>query len=280
MSDFICGDKTRLPVSVRVSSRAKHLKLSLAFTGDLEVIVPARLSKTIGMTVGGNEYDPDNLDDPDGPISAPIKDFLEQHRRWIERAAERSGQQRETYRESLSTGLPTHMDFPLCDEIWLVEYHQTQAKSVRYKTDGLRRFKGAQRVFALKLSGATLDEVLCRSALVRFVALYAKEVIPPFAWEICREIGASPKSISVNNRKSAWGVCTKNGDIRIDRRVIFLPKDLARQVILHEIAHLKYLNHSPSFYNELYSYDRSTREAEKAVKVANQLIPAWFIAGR
>ena len=294
MSEFTCRDGTRLPVSVRVSTRAKHLRLSLSFTGDLEVIVPVRLSKKMksleynprdpspGLATGSS-HTPESSSASDlirASTPESIEGFLEHHRSWIERSAKRSKQQRESYKESETAGLPTHLDFPLCDEIWLVEYRQTQAKSVTVKGDGLRRFQGSKRVFALKISGATSDETLCRSALIRFVAQHAKSVIPPFVREVCHEIGASPKSITVNNRKSAWGVCTRGGEIRIDRRVMFLPKDLARQVVLHELAHLKFLNHSRDFYDELYSYEGSTKEAEKAVKKAIQFVPAWFIAGR
>jgi predicted metal-dependent hydrolase len=171
------------------------------------------------------------------------------------------------------------LDFPLADELWLVEFRQTGARTVSVKPDGLRRIQGSKRIFSLKLSGAVADEELCRKALVRFTVKRAREVIPPFAWEVCHEIGAKPRSITVNNRKSAWGVCTQGGDIRIDRRVLFLPKDLARQIVLHEAAHLKHLNHSECFYAELFSYEGSTKEAERAVKKAVQFVPAWFIDG-
>jgi predicted metal-dependent hydrolase len=216
---------------------------------------------------------------PSIPLTPSVQAFLESHRSWIERAAKRTKQQREAYEESRAAGLPSHLDFPLADELWLVDYRQTAAQTISIKPDGLRRIQGSKQIYALKLSGAIHDEEFCRKALIRFTTKRAKEVIPPFAWEVCREIGARPKSITVNNRKSAWGVCTQAGDIRIERRVLFFPKDLARQIVLHEAAHLKHLNHSERFYQELYSYEGSTKEAEQAVKKAIQLVPAWFIDG-
>jgi len=297
MNEFRLSDGTCLPVGVRISSRAKRLRLTLDFTGKLEVVVPEKLSKKMGVSrksIAENaaKSGPPAKTDlsaqlalPFLPVASskpelptPIQDFLEQHRAWIERASKRSRPQRETYRESRAAGLPTHLEFPLCDELWLVEYQQTQALSVMAKPGGLRRLEGTRKVFSLKVIGAVADEELCRRVLVRFVAQRAREAIPRFAWEICRRMNAVPKSITVNNRKSAWGVCTQNGDIRIDRRVMFLPRDLAQQIVLHEIAHLKHLNHSQSFYNELLSYEGSTKEAEKAVKSAVRYVPAWFIS--
>jgi predicted metal-dependent hydrolase len=239
----------------------------------VEVVLPERMARRLGDWRAETDANADaNAAMPNG-----LHAFLEQHRRWIERAAVRTRTQRETYEESRAAGLPSHLDFPLANELWLVEYRPTQARSVTAKADGLRRFEGRRQVFALRLSGATHDEELCRRALIRFVAKRAKEAIPPFAHEVCREVGAKPRNITVNNRKSAWGVCTRAGDIRIDRRVLFFPADLARQVVLHEAAHLKHLNHSERFYAELFSYEGSTREAERAVKAALRFIPAWLI---
>jgi predicted metal-dependent hydrolase len=281
---------------VRVSARAKRWRLQLSYQGALEVVVPAREARRAGIesmryavgasTQGTNARD-GNLRDagPQGvgaqgessQSTNAIRDFLENNRRWIERATARTKPQREAYEESRAAGLPSHLDFSLANELWLVEYRPTQAQSITVRSDGLRRFQGKRQVFALKLSGAIHNEELCRRALVRFTARRAKEAIPPFAWEVCREVGVTPRSITVNNRKSAWGICTHAGDIRIDRRVLFFPEDMARQVVLHEAAHIKHLNHSERFYNELFSYEGSTQEAEQAVKKGMRFIPAWFI---
>jgi predicted metal-dependent hydrolase len=250
-------------VRVRPSSRARRWRLQLDYRGDLEVVVPEQEARLLLRK--------------EGSYQTAVQGFVERNRRWIERAVRRTTSQREAYAESRAAGLPTSLDFPLCKELWLVEYRPTPSRSVSAKPGGLRRVQGTRQVFALRLSGATSDEELCRRALVRFVARRAKEAIPPFAREVCREVGAAPRSITVNNRKSAWGVCTRTGDIRIDRRVLFLPADLVRQIVLHEAAHLKHLDHSVRFYEELYSYEGSTQEAERAVKQATPLIPAWLL---
>ena len=292
---FVCADGTELSIELRFSSKAKHRRLQLNHSGKLEVVFPQREEKLLrsGRTasqlqpVGGDGQPASASSHPANGQPAgggnqppnPVQAFIEQHRRWIERAAARTRQQRLAYQESLAAGLPSHLDFPLCEEIWLLDYRQTAASSITIKPDGLRRLDGSRQVLALKLTGAVDDERFCRQALIRFVTKRAKAVIPGFAWEVCREVGARPNNITVNNRKSAWGVCTHAGDIRIDRKVLFFPRDLARQVVLHEIAHLKQLNHSQLFYDELFSYPGSTKEAEKAVKQGSRFVPAWFLEG-
>jgi predicted metal-dependent hydrolase len=282
VKEFVCGDGTRLELRTRVSDKAKRQRLSLSHSGVLEVVIPARVaarkSAELKKAPGGKKLSSEELSKAlAGALDEDAAAFVEQYRAWIERAAKRTKPQREAYAESKAAGLPTHLDFPLADELWLIEYKLTAAKSVMIKPDGLRRCEGAKQVFALKVSGNVADEPLCRKALARFVTQRAKELIPPFARRVCGEVGAKPRAITVNNRKSAWGVCTQAGDIRIDRKVLFFPADMARQVVLHEAAHLKHLNHSERFYSELFSYEGSTKEAERAVKKGAQLVPAWML---
>lgn len=283
MREFICTDGTRLGLKVRLSNKAKHLRLSLSHSGVLEVVVPHRVAtrtltrrhKTQTPSASSSASAQAQTSEP--ALESLAAEFAESHRSWVERAAKRTKPQRDAYTESREAGLPTHLDFPLANELWLIEYKPTAAESVTVKPDGLRRYEGAKQIRALKVGGAVENEALCRKALVRFVTRRAKELIPVFAREVCHEVGATPREITVNNRKSAWGICTQAGDIRIDRKVLFFPTDMARQVVLHEAAHLKHLNHSERFYNELFSYEGSTREVEKAVKKAIRLIPAWFL---
>lgn len=59
----------------------------------------------------------------------------------------------------------------------------------------------------------------------------------------------SYRRISIRNQKSRWGSCSKRGNLNFNYRIVLLPPHLADYIIVHELAHLQELNHSPQFWN-------------------------------
>jgi predicted metal-dependent hydrolase len=50
-----------------------------------------------------------------------------------------------------------------------------------------------------------------------------------------------------------WGSCTPNGKIFLNPMLIYAPKDCIDYVMIHELCHLRFPNHSPNFYQLLTS---------------------------
>jgi predicted metal-dependent hydrolase len=64
-----------------------------------------------------------------------------------------------------------------------------------------------------------------------------------------------------------WGSCTEKGNIILNPALVSAPVDCIDYVIIHEICHLKFLNHSKKFYSLLLKYlpdwERRKRKLEK-----------------
>ena len=62
-----------------------------------------------------------------------------------------------------------------------------------------------------------------------------------------------PRSIKLSEAKTQWGSCTANGSVRLNVQLIKLPPRLIDYVVVHELAHLRELNHSAAFWRVVES---------------------------
>ncbi len=63
-----------------------------------------------------------------------------------------------------------------------------------------------------------------------------------------------PSSSIIREMKKRWGSCTPGKKIIVNTELIKAPKRCIEYVILHEMCHLKYPNHSKSFYSLQFTY--------------------------
>jgi predicted metal-dependent hydrolase len=74
------------------------------------------------------------------------------------------------------------------------------------------------------------------------------------------------KHIVIRNQKSRWGSCSCNGTISLNWRLIQLPDRVRDYIIIHELMHLRELNHSPRFWREVEKACPDYRVAEDWLK--------------
>ena len=62
-------------------------------------------------------------------------------------------------------------------------------------------------------------------------------------------LGVRYKKISISNAISRWGSCSRNGNLRLHWKLTLAPREVMDYVVVHELAHLKELNHSKRFWS-------------------------------
>lgn len=75
-----------------------------------------------------------------------------------------------------------------------------------------------------------------------------------------REMGAAPRAIAIRDPRTRWGSCSARGTVSFSWRLLMAPARVAEYVVVHELAHLIHLDHSPAFWDLV---DR-TRPAHRA----------------
>ncbi len=68
--------------------------------------------------------------------------------------------------------------------------------------------------------------------------------------------------VAIKKLEKRWGSCTKLGTISFNINLIKTPINCIDYVIVHELCHLKHLNHSPKFYKMLMKYFPKWEEAK------------------
>jgi predicted metal-dependent hydrolase len=94
----------------------------------------------------------------------------------------------------------------------------------------------------------------------------AKAELPPRLAALAAQHGFQYKRVFIKNNRSNWGSCSSLGNINLNLRLVSLPQELQDYVMLHELCHLKYLNHSPQFHALLESVCPGHRALEKQIK--------------
>lgn len=100
--------------------------------------------------------------------------------------------------------------------------------------------------------------------------LYTKEefkkIIEKNANELIKETGLKPNKITIKQIKYAWGSCSSKKNITLNLELIKYSQQAIRYVILHELCHLKYMNHSKDFWNLVEKYMPDYKQIKKEFK--------------
>lgn len=78
--------------------------------------------------------------------------------------------------------------------------------------------------------------------------------------------GLMPKQWRIRNIKTAWGTCSSNKNITISSNLAKFDRQTFEYVVLHELSHLKYMNHSKDFWQMVESHMPNYKDIRKQLK--------------
>ncbi len=104
----------------------------------------------------------------------------------------------------------------------------------------------SKSVSSSKSKSVSSSDLLDRWYLEQAKRVFQEISIPLI--EQMKKYNVAPKSFAIKKMKTRWGSCSSKGNINLNLHLIKLPEQCIKEVILHELCHLVYFNHSKEFY--------------------------------
>lgn len=114
------------------------------------------------------------------------------------------------------------------------------------------------RVFIEKdkviINTVSLEKTYTRKLIVDWYKKIATDIIGARAMEVSNKISIKPSKIIIKNQKSIWGSCNSKKEIRLNWRLVLMPYAVMEYIIIHELCHIKHMNHSKEFWSLVNYY--------------------------
>lgn len=105
-----------------------------------------------------------------------------------------------------------------------------------------------------------------KEQLEKWYRIRAKENIESRVKVFAAKIGESPNKVTIKAQKTRWGSCSSLGNLNFNWRLIMMPQKIIDYVVVHELCHLKEMNHSLAFWNRVEEIMPDYRNRRKWLK--------------
>ena len=161
---------------------------------------------------------------------------------------------------------PTSINLPAIEETWNVTYFSTPGKQLTVHEDDY---------FSLVVSGESEDPYKISEALNSWMRQKAQEIFIPWVNRISQEHSLPFNKVTIRRQKTRWGSCSSQKSLNLNQNLLFLPAQLVRYVMVHELAHTKHHNHAPAFWKYLDSILPDSKRLQKETVGSYSQVPHW-----
>ena len=122
-------------------------------------------------------------------------------------------------------------------------------------------------------SGLSRDQI--KYLLIKMYNHQAKNIISFKVNFYSKIMNVTPKALKINSASTRWGSCSGKKSLNFSWKIIFAKDEIIDYLVVHELAHIKQLNHSEKFWDEVKKvipdYNNRRKElTELGIKLRNQ----------
>jgi predicted metal-dependent hydrolase len=227
------------PYSIKKHTRARNVKLKVSIQNGLEITVPKRFNHK------------------------EIPAILEENKTWIEKHLQHL-QIKIAAKQAES--LPLELNLHCIGKCWNICYIASNNKLQMVERPNNE----------LALLGNIADKNGCKEILIKWIKAKAKYYLTEQLQLVSEKIQLPFKEVTFRNQQTRWGSCSENKSISLNYKLIFLPNGWTNYILIHELCHTVYLDHSEKFWRLVERYDPNWREHRLALSDTKAFIPAWI----
>jgi len=229
---------------LRISARAKHARITIKPSRQIEVVLP------LGM-----------------PKSEADKLVLQQQQ-WISRTLMRMQRQAPVMEKML----PANIELLAIGKKIQVVYVAMQKNPLIWNQETLQLSVSNDAVCSDTVCS---DDAGVPKLLRDWLKIYAKEYLPDLLKKIAADMQVDYRAVSVRLQKARWGSCSMRGNISLNAKLLLLPPEVVRYVLVHELSHLKHMNHSAVFWHYVEKFEPDYREKRSELRRLSMGLPRW-----
>jgi predicted metal-dependent hydrolase len=128
----------------------------------------------------------------------------------------------------------------------------------------------------LQLFVAVDDKVAVAECVATALKARARTVLVPWLARLAQRHGFCYQRAAIRGQRTLWGSYSSSGTLSLNYKLLFLSPDVVDYVLLHELTHTRYLDHSPAFWRLLEAVQPGARELDEELGDLGALVPPWL----
>ena len=195
------------------------------------------------------------------------RDVMRENAQWVVRTLE-GVRERLAQRPRLVTGTR----LPLLDESLQLEV-RPRAQIDLFDDARPRRGRVNRTGMMLRVSPASLGEAELRALLESWYRREAADRLAARIEHFAPRLGVRPSKLTIRGQRSRWGSCSGTGTVSLNWRLMMVPGALADYVVVHELCHLRHMDHSPDFWAMVSCEIPDYRERRRRLDAMQRHLP-------
>jgi len=191
-----------------------------------------------------------------------VRAFVDAHQGWIQRARDEMA----ASGSAADISLPSHIELTLTAEQHGIAYVDTRGRARLQKMPGGK----------LAVHHDRDDVDAARRLLRQWVRDRAKDLLLPMLDRLASHTGLKPAGARIGRQRSRWGSCSSAGRINLNCGLLFVRPPLVEYLIIHELCHLRHLDHSPRFWRLVGTHLPGYEALERELAASWTRVPGWL----